>query len=127
MGKNEEIKYNHIPKLWVGLLIGALVLAIIGIGLNQYYKNRLIPFEIEGSCNTGFIGIDYKSTFDNQPYSYLKQIYDGSQPQDFKLVKNTKYFIEYLPKELNIKNIDGLNCNFNVKGAISLNILQEVN
>ena len=85
-----------------------------------------VPFEMEGSCNTGFIGIDYKSIIDNQPYTTLDRIYDGSNPEDFRLVSHRRYFVEYLPKELNIKNIDGLNCNFKIKGAIPLNKLQDL-
>ena len=89
--------------------------------------SRLIYFEIEGSCNSGFIGADYAILFDNQPYEYIERVYDGSNPQDFRLVAHRKYFIEYLPQKVNVKNIDGLNCNFKVKGAIPYNQLQEVN
>lgn len=92
-----------------------------------YQAIKPYPFEIEGSCNSGFIGIDYKSTIENQPYAVLNRVYDGANPNDFRLVNKKRYFQEYLPKELNLKNIDGLNCQFKIRGAIPLNILQESN
>ena len=46
----------------------------------------------------------------------------GTTPETaFRMLKSI-----YLPKELNIKNIDGLNCNFKVNGAIPLNQLQNM-
>ena len=121
-----KIKAPHSYMIFWNLLIFGLILAFVGFMFLEYQKTRAVPFEIEGSCNTGFIGIDYKSTFDNQPYSYLQQVYEGPDPQSFKLVKHTRYFKEYIPKEINLKNIDGLNCNFKVKGVIPLNILQVI-
>lgn len=130
--KMEESVYiasTKAPKMWGifwNLIIFGTLIIAIGTMFIEYQKTRAIPFEVEGSCNTGFIGIDFKTEFDNQPYSILDRIYDGSNPQDFRLVKHTRYFMEYLPKELNLKNIDGLNCNFKVKGAIPNNILQRI-
>lgn len=109
--------------LFLSFLFFIAILVVIGILFNNYQKMRVIPFEVEGSCNTGFIGIDFKTEFDNQPYSVLDRIYDGSNPQDFRLVKHIYYFREPLMKHINLKNIDGLNCNFKVKGAIPLNKL----
>lgn len=113
------------PLVIISTLAYFIIMVFFAVHIMKYVITP-VPFEIEGSCNTGFIGIDYKSTFDNQPYSYLQQVYDGSNSNDFRLVSHRRYFIEYIPKELNLKNIDGLNCNFKVKGAISLNQLQNM-
>lgn len=79
-----------------------------------------IPFEVEGNCNTGFIGVDYSMDFRNEPYK--REQWGG-----LSIARNfTAYNIEPYPKELNLKNIDGLNCNFKAKGAIPLNKLQEL-
>lgn len=129
--KRAENQINEIslkaPRAYVvfwNLLIFGVILISVSVIFLEYQRTRLIPFEVEGSCNTGFIGIDYKSSFDNQPYSYFRQVYDGSQPKDFRLIKVNEYYQKYLPKELNFKNIDGLNCNFKAKGAIPLNKLK---
>ena len=106
--------------------IGYIVI-LIGFMLFLVKMAAPVPFEIEGSCNTGFIGIDFKTEFDNQPYSVLDRVYNGSNPQDFRLVSHQYYFREPLMKYINLKNIDGLNCNFKVKGAIPPSKLQEVN
>ena len=117
------MKENN-KKCYVGIL---LMLVVIIIGLNQYYNSRLIPFEIEGSCNTGFIGIDFQSTFDNQPYNQKiaqsTTFYQNGTIEEKDVRFNVKYDREFLLKQLNLKNIDGLNCNFKVKGAIPLNKL----
>ena len=68
-----------------------------------------VPFEIEGSCNTGFIGIDFSERF----------VFNESS--------QSKKLLSYNPQKLNLKNINGLNCNFKAKGAIPLNKLLQVN
>ena len=105
-----------------------LSILFIGVLWFMIYFIKPIPFEVEGSCNTRFVGVDYKAVIDNQPYTTLDKvydgsIYDGSNSQDFRLISHRRYFAEYLTKEFNIKNIDGLNCNFKVKGAIPLSLL----
>ena len=105
---------------WNLLVFGALI-AFVSVMFMEYQRTRVFPFEIEGNCNTGFIGIDYKSTFDNQPYDYYWKDIVGDPH------KSIAYYVKYIPKELNLKNIDGLNCNFKVKGAIPYNLLREVN
>ena len=105
------------------LTVFLFILVLIGFMFLAYQSTKLIPFEMEGSCNTGFIGIDYKSIFVNQPYSTLinKGYYTAED-----VLNVTRYIKEYLPKEFNLKNIDGLNCNFKVKGAIPLNIFKQI-
>ena len=131
--------------LYFGLyiLMSILLFLLVLVGLNEYYKHKLIPFEIEGSCNTGFIGIDFQSEFKNydmvdlvNEYTLLKQFTDrnnASLNYDFSGYNTesqsafTMFKSIYFPKHLNLKNIDGLNCNFKVKGAIPFNKLQGVN
>ena len=104
-----------------------------------------VPFEIEGSCNTGFIGIDFQSEFKNydlneviKEYRLIKQFGDeingylsgGIDIGYYSTTPETAFVMYktiFMPKELNLKNIDGLNCNFKVKGAIPLNQLSKVN
>ena len=112
------------------LLLFASILIIFGFLYIDYQKTRAIPFEVEGSCNTGFIGIDFKSVFDNQPYMqevYMGGVYYHNGTKEEKIRKYRNYERVLMPKELNLKNIDGLNCNFKIKGAIPYNQLQEVN
>ena len=92
-----------------------------------YSVIKPVPFEVEGNCNTGFIGIDFQSDILNEPYKQklaLSTTYfpNGSiEGKDIRFV--THFDRELLPKKLNLKNIDGLNCNFKVKGAIPLSLL----
>ena len=96
LGKNNKLKYiSEMNPMFVLLAVAFFMFfAIIMMG------TELVPFEIEGSCNTGFIGIDFESE------------------------KNEDDELE--PKSLKIKNIDGLNCNYKIKGAIPKNKLNEL-
>ena len=85
------------------------VFIIMSIVLVVSYIIKPIPFEIEGSCNTGFIGIDFSERF----------VFNESS--------QSKELLSYNPQKLNLKNIKGLNCNFKAKGAIPLNKLLQVN
>lgn len=73
----------------------------------------LSDYEIEGNCNTGFIGVDFQSSFMNENYK-------DKRGYDYNF---TKYNNEWLPNRFNLKNIDGLNCNFKVKGKFPLLLL----
>lgn len=77
----------------------------------NYYQP--IPFEVEGECNTGFIGIDFQSEFKNEKYK-------EKTGTDFNF---TKYNSELIPKLLRLNNIDGMNCHYKIKGAIPKNII----
>lgn len=71
-----------------------------------YIILKPIPFEMEGSCNTGFIGIDFSERF----------VFNETNP--------LKPLLSYNPQKLDLKNINGLNCNFRVKGEMPLDILR---
>ena len=121
------------------------VFIIMSIVLVVNYITKPVPFEIEGSCNTGFIGIDFQSEFKNydlneviKEYRLIKQFGDeingylsgGIDIGYYSTTPETAFVMYktiFMPKELNLKNIDGLNCNFKVKGAIPLNQLSKVN
>jgi hypothetical protein len=66
------------------------------------------PIELSGNieCNSGNLGIDYKSDYNSKVNfnNYTKQ-YEG----------------DFIPKILNLKGIDNLNCklSFNIKGTSS--------
>ena len=101
-----------------------MVLLMMGYIITLFLKP--VPFEIEGSCNSGLIGVYVDGKFDNQPYSYLNKVYDGSNTNDFKLVEQKRYYKEPLISAFGIKNIDGLNCQFKAKGAIPYTKLLEI-
>ena len=93
--------------------------------------NSYSQIEIDGSCNTGFIGVDFQSDIKNQPYLTERQI--SSRFDENGLVVNNMNFTvfnqEFFPKVFNVKNIDGLNCNYHFKGngLIMAIILGELN
>ena len=93
LGKNSKCK-----KPSPDLVLLVIILTLFIAGYIMYTEK--VKFEIEGSCNTGFIGIDFETE------------------------KNEDDELE--PKSLKIKNIDGLNCNYKIKGAIPKNKLNEL-
>ena len=79
-----------------------------------------LRFEIEGDCNTGFIGFDMMGKFENEPYPYQMAVSPSCKDNtcNYDIYQNfTKYDIEWLPQSLNLKNIDGMNCHLKVKGS----------
>lgn len=108
--KEMEVVALKAPKAWIIfwiLIIFPVVMGLSTIFANdlgmlfiKYQNTGIIPFEVEGSCNTGFIGLDFSERF----------VFNESSEK--------KELLSYNPQKLNIKNIDGLNCNFKVKGGI---------
>ena len=105
-----------------------MMMILIGgsLWLVMMYVTKTIPVEYEFFCNTGFIGVDFKSDFEYQPFmdkvvKSTTYFPNGSISEDARY--RTKYDSTYLLKELNIKNIDGLNCHGSFKTEISLGIL----
>ena len=100
------------------MFVMAIVLVLVASVF--YQSTKPLPYEFEGSCNTGFIGVDFQSDIKNQPYLREQQI--SSRFEDGKLIENNVNFTvfnqEFFPKVFNVKNIDGLNCNFKVKGEL---------
>ena len=94
LGKNPKCK-NCEEGLYIIIILVLAIFMVLTI-----LHTKPIDFEIEGSCNTGFIGIDFETE------------------------KNEDDELE--PKSLKIKNIDGLNCNYKIKGAIPKNKLNEL-
>ncbi len=78
-------------------------------------KGVLSDYELEGSCNTGFIGVDFQANFVNEKYKEKTEY----------TYNFTKYNSEWYPKLFNLKNIDGLNCNFKVKGKFPILLLMD--
>ncbi|KKN02320.1 hypothetical protein LCGC14_1118750 [marine sediment metagenome] len=107
---------RHIAGLsyWILLVFGLLATLII-LTINQ---SQLIPFELEGSCNSGKVNINFDAEFRNQAYSKLKEI-------DNKNISLTKFNIEYYPKSITFDGIENLNCNYKIKGAIPKKIILE--
>ena len=90
---------KKIDNFEIILSLGVLAFLIIAI----FIFTKPVPFEVEGNCNKGFIGLDYQVEVDSKYY----------------LLYNKTYPIK-------IKNIDGANCNFKVKGSIPLKNLMEM-
>lgn len=106
-----------LTHLFIMLYIVSLILSAIWV---ISIISKPIPFEVEGSCNSGFIGVDYSMDFRNEPYK--RELWSG-----LSIAKNfTNYKVGPYPRHFNLKNIDGLNCNFKAKGAIPLIALQEL-
>lgn len=75
----------------------AIILAFI---LVMYLSStRVVNFEIQGKCTSGFVGIDYKSN------------YNGT---------------DLVPEYLNLKNIDGMECIYKIKGSIPKDKLNKI-
>ena len=118
-----DILITKAPKSYIlfwNLTIFGVLVIIGGVMFLEYQKTKAIPFEVEGSCNTGFIGVDYQMDFKNEPYK--SEWYSGNG----SLVNRTAVHTTNYPRHLNIKNIDGLNCNFKLKGAVPYNKMQEI-
>lgn len=80
-----------------------ILVAIAIIGNLQRYN-----YEMEGSCNSGKIGIDFSERF----------VFNESNPR--------KPLISSNPQKLNINGIDGINCNFKVKGELPYYIISNL-
>ena len=92
------------PKEHIVLNIGVYVIFIfLCVVLLVFVNNVTKPvlFELEGNCNTGFVGVDFSERF----------VFDESS--------KTKGLINYNPQKFDVKNIDGMNCNLKIKGEIS--------
>ncbi len=59
-------------------------------------------FEVEGSCNSGKIGIDFSERF----------VFNETNPK--------KPLMSHQPQKLDIKGIDGITCNYKVKGNLPI-------
>lgn len=98
--EKELLYYKASPK-WYPLsaaLTEIFITAIIFGGFVAIITFLLsLPIEVEGSCNSGFIGIDFSERFVFNESSIRKEL------------------INYNPQKLDIKNIDGINCNYKVK------------
>ena len=95
---------------YVGIYI---VLAISIIAVTVYVtmpKLLMASFEVEGSCNSGNIGVDFQSDFANEKYK-------DKHGYDYNF---TRYNNEIIPKKLNLKNIDGVTCTYKVKGNLPI-------
>jgi len=129
----KETKGNekNVWKVMITLFIG---FALIGsVFIDNYFslkKEMLksttdlqlapVSFELEGSCDTGFIGIDYRSVFVNSPYKDLANSY-------FTRNRNVTYYdTQYLPQQLNLKNINGLKCTYKLKITASTMVMEEL-
>lgn len=104
-------KWHSIRQMiFIGFM--ALIIAFL-FGIIWMFFNAG-NFEMEGNCNTGFIGVDFQGEFENEPYAIEKQ--KGFMDYNF-----TEHDSEFLGKYLNVRNIDGMNCHFKMKGnAIAL-------
>ena len=119
--KDLEEGYNEMHKkapftsavMWTTYIIMIIALT----WFVQSYFTKTIPIEYEFSCNTGFIGIDFQSEFINEEW---KPTTYGFPVHNF-----TRYETNILPHVLNLKNINGLNCQGKFKTEISLDSMNK--
>lgn len=94
--RKTNINNEHLEIIIVGLIIiiVSTLIAISVIRVKELEVNSVLSdYELEGSCNTGFIGIDFQSKYNDT---------------------------KFLPDKFNLKNIDGMNCNFKIKGNVPI-------
>ena len=110
---------------YISGLIYMLIL-IFGLFSSMIYltnsATQPIPFEIEGSCNSGKVNIAFDAEFRNQEYTLTRQMWE-TQLSDTKNVSLTKYNTEFYPKSISFDGLENLNCNYKIKGAIPKNLL----
>jgi hypothetical protein len=112
----KEKRDLRIVYLMVGFISFLILMFTVIIFIAGHFVNQ--PVEVSGNieCNSGNIGIDYKSVYNSTVSfnNYTKQ-YEG----------------DFIPKILNLNGINNLNCkiSFNAKGSASdlLNIISERN
>ena len=109
-------KYKSSPIGYPLVIICSFVYFVVLVFLLLWFL-KPVPYEIEGSCNSGFIGVDFQSEFKNEEWKERNE-YEVYNPHNF-----TRYKPNIIPKKLNLKNIDGLNCNFKVKGYLPVWLL----
>ena len=123
-------------KRYIAGLIYIVVLILGLIGIMIIYINiatQPIPFEIEGSCNTGKINLDFDAEFRNQAYQQKTEIWQTqlreTSDNSFSGLSNTKniyltkYNIEFFPKSISLDGLENLNCYYKIKGAIPKNLI----
>jgi hypothetical protein len=98
------------------LIIGLLVLIDISFvvlyGIYTFAITRPMELGMSGECNSGNIGLDYQSSYNDT----LITTTIGSGEYSFNMTSAQGF----VPRVLNIKGIDNLNCKFqmNAKGTI---------
>ena len=113
MNKQKNI-YSKLP---MAILLSILIICItLGVTLP---KLLMASFEIEGSCNSGSIGVDFQSNFVNNPY---QEPASSTFINGTMLVKRweTNYDTKLLPKKFDIKGMDAVTCSYKAKGNIPI-------
>ncbi len=62
------------------------------------------PFTLEGECDTGHIGIDYRSDF----------------------YTDSNFTTEYIPKSFNLKDVDNIKCKYKISGSLTPQLLGNI-
>ena len=105
----------------IGLYIFLSSIVVVVVIL-MVSSDKPTPFESEINCNTGFVGIDFKSKWDNQPYKdniTINQFCNSETGCVNEERTITKYHQEWLPERFDLENIKGLNCKMVMKGSIN--------
>lgn len=99
--------------MYIGI-IGVFALAIVAVIM--FFSQPPVEFTGKISCNTGFVGLDVSSSNRVQAYPCddKYRLYNGANLTCFKT--------DNILNHINVKNIDGLNCNveYNGKGSSAL-------
>lgn len=109
---NDEEKW-FIGRVWIIATLGIFILLSIIV----FYNMQPVKFEVEGSCNTGFLGIDFEGNFYNEEYRQKNDAFGDEY-------NFSKYNTEFLPQHFNLKNIKNLNCNYKIKGNLPKYIIE---
>ena len=113
-----------------------MVTLIFGLIFSMTYimnsATQPIPFEIEGSCNTGKVNLGFDAEFRNQAYQQITEIEQTklrkgdnsfSGLSNNKNISLTKYNSEFFPKAVSLDGLENLNCHYKIKGAIPKNLI----
>lgn len=115
MEKNEKwhdhLRKNTPTSYW--MLVMTYLICLTGLLFIVYSYYKPVPVEIEANCNTGFIGVDFKGYWRNEPHQMILAGWGES----------VKYRQTFLPTQFDLKNIDGMNCHWKFKGAFSEQLL----
>ena len=113
IAKKKNVKYNSIsedPK-WMSIFFMIFVIGTIAV----FLVSMRVEIETDGSCNSGFIGLDIEAYNNIQNKTCTKIQWDNTTQSfedmpDPNMENLTCFKEDYQLKHIKLKDIDGLNC-----------------
>lgn len=107
------------------IIIGFIIVFFFGVIILLYItiNSRPYTFEMEGSCNSGKVNLNFDAIGKNEPYVALLPKYTNGTQKYYYL---TEYHKNQLIQWINLKGIENINCNFKIKGQIPYSILSDM-